>query len=422
MYTPENASSYDHGFSFLKESPELSQIIGDQLTPSETYSKIYANVKEALTHQGSDINSKEKYIPYLEEQFARLQENGKKTPHKAWIQLEMTKLGINESVTRIIPTDDFPTVLRYTMDLLAQGHTDIWWGTADIDDHSDPQGKQNISPPLYKHIRNFQDVLLNIACAVDFAKAHPNSFLKVFPQDGPKPAIGSLVVAENQVGGKWFHLKIRKGEYTTSERKAGDDKPIAISIDYASYPPRIYTNQSTSETMYWLQIAFNSRGHLKKLDGINLKGSDYINPEFLIFQNGSDTKINFFTDIIWGSKLEKLVHHKCPSTKRVLATINTAISRGKYLIIPEKQSETMRSANGYMFAVLETIKSARTNQADQQTAQLLLKLRLLPSKHLPYVLPKLSTRIIKQLELLALGLRGKELEETIMDLENALKI
>ena len=174
--------------------------------------------------------------------------------------------------------------------------------------------------------------------------------------------------------------------------------------------------------MHWIQIMFNSRNHFKKLDGIKLAGSDYINPEFLVFQNGSDTKINFFTDIIWGGKLEKLAHHKCPNTKRVLATVNTAISIGNYLIVPEKQSKTLNSANGYMFGVLETIKSARTPQCDRQTAQLLLKLRSLPIKHLPYVLPKLSTRIIKQLELLAIGLRGKELEETIMDLENNLRV
>ncbi|KKU44988.1 MAG: hypothetical protein UX62_C0044G0003 [Microgenomates group bacterium GW2011_GWA2_46_7] len=422
MYPSENLPSGSSGFSFLEESLEHDQIIGDQLAPSEVYSKIYTNIEEALTHEGSDISSYDKYIPYLESQFAKCQKNKLPTPHKAWIQLEMTKLAINESITRIIPTNDFSTVLKYTTYLLAQGHTDIWWGTADIDDHSDPQGKQNISPPLYKHICNFQDVLLNIACATDFAKDHPNSFLKVFPQDGPKPAIGSLVTTENSVGGQWFHLKIRKDEYTTSERKIGDDKPIAISIDYASYPPRIYTNQSTSETMHWLQIMFNSRSHFKKLDGINLTGSDYINPEFLIFQNGSDTRINFFTDIIWGSKIEPLTHHKCPSTSRALAMINTAISRGKYLIIPDTQSKTMDSANGYMFAVLETITSARTHQADKQTAQLLLKLRSLSIKRLPYVIPELSTRIIKQLELLALGLRGNELEETIMDLENALKI
>ncbi|PIR99015.1 hypothetical protein COT87_01735 [Candidatus Collierbacteria bacterium CG10_big_fil_rev_8_21_14_0_10_44_9] len=422
MYTSENLPSESSGFSFLEESLEYDQIIGDQLAPSEADSKIYANVNEVLAHEGFDISSQDEYIPYLERQFAIRQNKEIPIPHKAWIQLIMTKLGINEPVTRIIPTDDFSTVLKYTMNLLAQGHTEIWWGTADIDDHSDPQGKQNINPPLYKHIRNFRDVLLNIACAVDFAKDHPNSFLKVFPQDGPKPAIGSLVVVENSTGGQWFHLKIRKGEYTTSERKAGDDKPITISIDYTNYPLRVYTNQSTSETMYWLQIILKSHSHFEKLDGSNLIGSDYINPEFLIFQNGPDTKINFFTDIIWGSKIRQLANHKCPKMTQALATINTAISKGEYLIIPDEQSNIIDSANGYMFAVLQTIKSARTHQVDQQTAQLLLKLRSLTSKHLPYVLPELSTRIIKQLQLLALGLRGNELEETIMDLENMLKI
>lgn len=362
-----------------------------------------------------NIASTHDYIFYLSHEVDERIHKGQPTPHKALFQLIGTKFGITEPTTRVVPAHDLSTAYQYGLHLL-QSHEDIWMGTGSIDDHSDPGGKQNLNPPLYKHLRNKEDLLDALMLANDFEINHPGSFLKIFPQDREKPAIGSMVFSENKTEGKLLHLKVRKGEYTTSERKIGDDKPISISIDYSGNTLKVYTNQSTKETIYWLNIMINSQALFQKLDDIELNGSDYINPEFLVFLNGPDTKITFLTDCIWGSKIKSLQDHPCPKTHYFLDKLTSALENDSLLIIPEKQSQTLTSLDAYQFAVMRTLESGRSPEPESQTAAMLLKVQELSRKlKLPFHLPEMDAITAKSLWRIS---RGYPLDTTINIIEH----
>lgn len=410
MFNSETVNS--SGVSFLEDNQ-----LFDGLVPIDIDQHIYQNLREALTKPATDLANPQNYLQYLSSHFSQETQRGIPIPQKAKIQLAMAELGINEDKTRIIPSHDFASVLRYTNHLLSQGHREVWWGTADINDFSDPPGKRNINPPLYRNIRSLNDIILNIACAYDFARLHPHSYLKVFPQDGPNPAIGSLLLADSRKGGQWMHLKIRPGEYTTSERKSGDDQPITISIDYSHDLPRIITNQSTPKTLFWLKILTNSQDKFAKLDELKLRGSDYLNPEFIVFLNGENISINFFTDIIWGSSVPQLKKKLCPPTSAPIALVKRAIDLGQCLIIPEKHTDILTSSNKHQWAVLDVLRSTRTRQSDRQTAVLLLQLQTLPEFNF---LPRLSFRTLKQLNSVIRGQRAFEIDESLDDLQNSL--
>lgn len=420
MHNPESA--YPLGFSFINSSDdEWRFIIDEKLESSPGMVTAYQNLKEALTTSpASDIRKPDDYITYLGNHFALQDLQGIPKPHKAWIQLKMAKLGINEAATRIVPCSDIPSSLHYGLSLLASGHKNIWLGTGDIDDFSDPQGLQNINPPLYKNIRNLEGLLLNLACAIDFGKEHPHSYLKIFPQDREKPSLCSLVVAESKGDKNWFHLKIRDNEYTTSERDGVVDDPLAISIDYSNHPIRIYTNKSTKKTMHWLEIIFRSHDLFKKLDSLHLKGSSYINPEFMVYRNGKATKISFFTDVIWGSKKANIL--SCPHIAPAIKQINRAISQGQVYIIPSTQIDVFESKNNFLHAVLNTISSARSPNPDRQSATMLLKMYNSKKSRLPYDIPILPFRIKKALERISRGSHPEVISELIYELENTLQI
>lgn len=380
--------------------------------PEPSPTDIARNQFESMINQQKPHNiiSSHDYIFYLSHTIDNRIHNNEPTPHKALFQLVGAKFGITEPATRVVPTTDLSTAYQYGLRLL-ESHEDIWMGTGSINDHSDPGGDQNLNPPLYKYIRTKEDLLDALQSANQFELEHPGSFLKIFPQDKEKPAIGSMVFSNNNLEGKWVHLKIRKGEYTTSERKSGDDKPIAISIDFNGPLIKIYTNQPTEETNRWLKIVLKSTDLFQKLDDIDLTGSNYLNPEFLIFLNGPDTKIAFFTDCIWGSKIKSQQGDRCPKTNPLLTKLSESILQEKVLIIPENRSQALVDLNTYQFTVLRTLESARSNNPDAQTAKLLIKTQENMGKlRLPFKIPTLDQITIKSLWRIS---QGYPLDSTI---------
>lgn len=362
-----------------------------------------------------NIISTHDYLFYLGNKIDENTHNNQQTPHKALFQLIGAKLGITEPTTRVVPTKDLATAFTYGLHLLAN-HEIIWIGTGAIDDHSDPSGRQNIDPPLYKNIRTREDLLDALRCANAFEHSNSGSYLKIFPQDGEHPAIGSMVFSNNKKEGKWIHLKIRKGEYTTSERKAGDDKPISISMDMSKPFVKIYTNQSTQETNAWLQIIINSQELFQKLDNADLKGSDYINPEFLIFLNDPSRKIPFFTDCIWGSKIKSMKGNPCPKTDALLSKLLLSINQEKVVFVPEKYNDALTQSRDYQLAVLNTLKSARSPNPDIQAAQFILKTQeCFHSLRLPFEIPKIAQPILDSLWNIS---RGYPLNNTINIIEH----
>lgn len=369
-----------------------------------------------------NILSTDDYLSYLGHEIKKSERNGNPNPHKALFQHIGTNFGLTEPTTRVVPTRDLSTAYTYGLHLL-ENHDVIWIGTGSIDDHSDPGGKQNLNPPLYKNIRSREDLLDALQDANEFELAHPGSYLKLFPQDREKPAIGSMVFSNNKAEGNLVHLKIRRGEYTTSERKAGDDKPISISLDLSGPIVKIYTNQSTQETNYWLKIILNSQELFQKLDNTGLTGSDYINPEFLIFLNGKDTKIAFFTDCIWGSKAKSKQSTSCPKTNPLLIKLSEAITQETFVIVPENHSQALMQKNNYLLTVLNTLKSARSATPDMQTAQFILKTQeALDTLTVPFKIPQLDQITLNALWRIS---RGYPLDTTINIIEymqNQLKI
>ncbi|MFH2085574.1 MAG: hypothetical protein ABII21_02210 [bacterium] len=314
MRTQESPPSTNFGFSILEGTTDSAELL------KSTWANIISDAD---------------YIPYLENIFKQYNEKHEPAPHKAWIQLEMAKLGINESETRIVPTNDITTAFHYGMHLLEQGHREIWLGTADKDDSSDPQGKQNINPPLYRHIHNMKDLLFNLVCTLDFAKDHPNSFLKIFPQDKERPSLGSMLISDGE-GDKFLRIKIRRGEYTTTERhKRKKDSIVELQVDLnGSIPIVIVKNKSD---LIWLRIIFNSLELFDKLDLINTRGSNIINPEFLIFGDGDATEVSFFTDIIFGAKPKS--KHYLPTCPRISPIIRKIISNETRVIFTNTDSD-----------------------------------------------------------------------------------
>lgn len=369
-----------------------------------------------------NIVSSHDYLFYLGHIVDEDIHNNKPTPHKALFQLIGTNYGITEPTTRIVPANDLPTAFHYGLHLL-ENHEVIWMGTGSIDDHSDPGGCQNLNPPLHKNIRTREDLLDALEKASAFELAHPGSYLKIFPQDKEKPAIGSMVFTSNKHEGNLIHLKVRKGEYTTSERKAGDDRPILISIDLSGPIVKVITNQPTHETQYWLNIILNSRELFQKLDDAGLRGSNYINPEFLVFMNGLNTKISFFTDCIWGSKKESQKNYRCPKTNPLLNKLSSAMVNEQILFVPEKYSQGLMEYSDYQFAVLNTLKSARSKNPDQQTAEFILRSQELSRKlYTPFNIPKLDQVTLNTLWRISHGYPIDTTINTIEYMQNQLSI
>jgi len=249
-----------------------------------------------------DLTDSDVYVDYLGKIEDTHLKNHGLFAHKAKIQLECRKLGINDENTRIIDPHDLGTLIHYTKHLISLGRT-VWIGSSTIDDMTDPQtGKENvknksITPPLYrKGINTLEDLYAVLPSINVFKSEHPDMLLKVFPQDMEKPTLTSIVFADNEKERKIsFHF--RPGKYTPKgERDDSSDQPIDIDVDFNGDIPLIYVN--SLDDLDWLEIALASEDIFEKINKINFGSSPVVNIELMHLDNHK--KLDFVTDIIYG--------------------------------------------------------------------------------------------------------------------------
>lgn len=287
MQIPERRQANEYGIpqSVSSLSPDTLEIFRSLPNIENVYPPIW------------EIQS---YLPYLENLLITRSALNIINPHKATIQLEMAKQEINENTTRIIDPQHTTLLLGYTLKLLKEGRKEVWWSLADKDDIADPQGDTKYSPPLFKHV-----TLDNIGTKFEelkkYYEKHPESLVKVFPQDGEHPSLCSLILV-NEPSEKRLNYKIRPRKYTTDERSELED-PIEINIDLNGPAPIIMINKV--EDLKWVQVLINSKELFAGLDRIDLRGSYFIQPECMAYGNGNTTNLKFFSDVIWGDKFDK---------------------------------------------------------------------------------------------------------------------
>lgn len=260
------------------------------------------------------------YLPYLENLLTTRSALNIVNPHKATIQLEMAKQMINEDTTRIIDPHHTELLLGYTLKLLKEGRKEVWWSLADKDDIADPQGGTKYSPPLFKHV-TLNNIGAKFEELKEYYEKHPESLVKIFPQDGEHPSLCSLILV-NEPSEKRLNYKIRPRKYTTDERSESED-PIEINIDLNGPAPIIMINKV--EDLKWIQILINSKELFAGLDKIDLRGSYFIQPECMAYGNGNTTKLKFFSDVIWGDKFDKSpADTLCPKFSPILDRLSNA--------------------------------------------------------------------------------------------------
>lgn len=281
----------------------------------------YTTYDELLEQPFDDIKDNDKYLNFLEEKCQRVIVAGKQIPHKVTAQLEMARRDINEATTRVVTARDLPTLTHYTNKLLKNGHSDVWWSIADIDDVTDPQGEQSFSPPLFKHVTE-DTRAVQIGKLQEYLHRHPDSFVKIFPQDGANPALISMLLTE-AVGDHQLTLRIRPGKYTTSERHDAEN-PVMIDIDFNGEIPVIIMNDRRDKI--WIDALLRAIPLFTLLDDIQFTGSHYLQPEFMAYLHDPDGEpdIHFFSDVIWGSKNPEDGNVSCPTVATHLDSLHRA--------------------------------------------------------------------------------------------------
>lgn len=250
----------------------------------------------------------------------------------------MAKLGINQDSTRMIDSLDPSTFIARNIALLTMGHNEAWSSTADEDDETDPTGDGNIRPPLYRGITSEAQLLKVIERAYTFWEQHPHFQFKSFPQDHQDPSLVSTLFTSDD-GSRSLSIKVRVGQYTTSERQVARDKPPEIYIDLNSDQPIIIVSKLAD--LKWLNIIINSREMFVKLDQIRLRGSRLVNPEGMIVGNGN---ISYFTDVIYGAKPSSREYAAyCPSTAPYL----DEIAKGSIVLVRGKDDSIIDQVLNY---------------------------------------------------------------------------
>ena len=343
------------GVSFLDAEAWDGDIPGVQPGFEEDQQNCIDIIRHALTEQPACILETPDYLGYLSKSLDKRTKAGIPNPHKATIQYEMAKRNINENTTRVIDSHDIPTLVHYSLYLL-RTHKEVWWSIPHPDDFTDPTGNQNVATPLFKHI-TLNNFLETFSEWYKFAQANPDSMVKVFPQDGESPALCSLMLIKNDS----LILKVRPGQYSTNERNE-KEKPIVIRIDLHGRTPVIILNKI--EDAHWVRVFINSKRLFAGLDDIDLKGSDYVQPESMAYGDGAATEFSFITDVISGRKHKrknaKEKNQHCPKFSPVIAKLEKA-----KIIIRNTNRKAFRTIDARHIAIEELHSLKNPKQLEQ---------------------------------------------------------